>query len=67
MKMWRIEKLYVNRPQKSAWSVRRLRTRLETVDMSRVREVLEIGCGRGDGAAHIAREHGARVHAVDLD
>ncbi|NNE44023.1 MAG: class I SAM-dependent methyltransferase, partial [Gemmatimonadetes bacterium] len=29
--------------------------------------VLEIGCGRGDGAAHIAREYGARVHAVDLD
>ena len=67
MKMWRIEKLYVNRRAKSAWSVRRLRRRLESVDMNVVENVLEIGCGRGDGAAFIARTHGARVHAVDVD
>ena len=31
----------------------------------RGRDVLEVGCGRGGGAAYLARAHGARVTAVD--
>lgn len=68
MEMSRLEKVFVNRPAKGRWNVRRLRKRLETFPMDGVRDVLEIGCGRGDVAAHLAAEHPAlRVTGVDVD
>jgi len=68
MEMSRLEKVFVNRPAKGRWNVRRLRKRLETFPMDDVRDVLEIGCGRGDTAAWLAAEYPAvRVTGVDVD
>lgn len=67
MKMWRIEKVFVNRGAKGRWNVRALRRRLRAFDMTGVRDVLEIGCGRGDVAAFLAKHHDVRVRGVDVD
>jgi ubiquinone/menaquinone biosynthesis C-methylase UbiE len=65
--MSRLEKAFVNRPAKGRWNVRRLRKRLDALPMERVRDVLEIGCGRGDVAAYLAAELPVRVTGVDVD
>jgi len=68
MEMSRLEKIFVNRSAKGRWNVRRLRKRLETFPMNDVRDVLEIGCGRGDVAAWLAATYpGLRVTGVDVD
>jgi ubiquinone/menaquinone biosynthesis C-methylase UbiE len=68
MEMSRLEKVFVNRAAKGRWNVRRLRKRLETFSLEGVREVLEIGCGRGDVSAWLADAHPAvRVTGVDVD
>ena len=67
MKMWRLEKIWVNRTLKGQWSARRFRSRLQTLDLTGVRDVLEIGCGRGHVAAELARTQDVSVLAVDVD
>jgi ubiquinone/menaquinone biosynthesis C-methylase UbiE len=68
MEMSRLEKVFVNRAAKGRWNVRRLRKRLETFSLEGVRDVLEIGCGRGDVSAWLAAEVPAvRVTGVDVD
>lgn len=68
MEMSRLEKVFVNRPAKGRWNVARLQRRLESVAMDEVRDVLEIGCGRGDVAAFLAgAAPTARVTGVDVD
>lgn len=67
MEMSRLEKVFVNRPAKGRWNVRRLQRRLESVPLDGVRDALELGCGRGDVSAYLAETCPVRVTGVDVD
>lgn len=67
MKMWRLEKLMVNRSAKGRWNVARVAERIEALGLDGVRDVLELGCGRGDVAAFLAKRYGLKVTGADLD
>lgn len=67
MKMGRLEKLFVNRSSKGRWNVRRLEEQLARIPRECVRDVLELGCGRGDAAAWLAERYPVSVTGLDFD
>lgn len=67
MKMTALEKYLVNRPARATRTSTVLDRALSRIDTTHVGEVLEIGCGTGTAAHHLAAERGFRVTAVDID
>jgi len=65
--MWWLEKLFVNRSSKGRWNVGRLREQIARVPLDGVRDVLELGCGRGDASAWLAETLQASVTGLDFD
>ncbi|MGE3508694.1 MAG: class I SAM-dependent methyltransferase [Vicinamibacterales bacterium] len=67
MKMTGLEKLFVNRAGHSRRVALRMAERLEDLDTRPGQRYLDIGCGTGAAAIHVACAYGLRVTGVDLD
>jgi SAM-dependent methyltransferase len=67
MAMTSFEKRFVNRQKKGGRNIGRIRDLFAQIDLSNIRDVLEIGCGVGAVSAYLAREYQMRVIGTDLD
>ena len=67
MKMSRLEKKFVNSLKQGKKNVEVAQRLVEKIGLGDVREVLEVGCGVGFLASHLAREREMNVTGIDLD
>jgi len=67
MRMTRFEKLLVNRQRKGRRNAKTVESLLEKVDSSRIKDVLEIGCGIGVVSETLAESRDVRVVGTDVD
>ena len=67
MKMGRIEKWFINRPQHGLRAMKRAERLLSCIDMQGKCNLLEVGCGNGAVSKHIARKYPFEVTGVDID
>ncbi|NIO05397.1 MAG: methyltransferase domain-containing protein [Proteobacteria bacterium] len=67
MKMNRIEKKFVNSRRRAQRNLRLVDQLLGMIDVTRVTKILEIGCGAGAVAAHLASRYPMKVIGTDLD
>lgn len=65
--MTKVEKLFVNRGKKAERNLRRVQQALQYVDISKIHDVLEIGCGIGIVSSFLADNYGLHVRAIDSD
>ncbi len=66
MKLVRLEKILVNISAR-ARNIKVVERLLTQIDLSNVREVLEVGCGVGTLSSHLARKYKWNVTGIDLD
>jgi ubiquinone/menaquinone biosynthesis C-methylase UbiE len=67
MKMSRLEKRFVNSLKQGKKNLEVAQRLFERIDLGNVHEALEVGCGVGFLASHLAEEHGLDVTGIDLD
>jgi len=67
MKMTRLEKCFVNRERKAQRNMAKVRERLEELKGRTITDALEIGCGIGTVAAHLADSYPMNVWGTDFD
>ena len=67
MRMTRLEKLFVNRVKQAEGNIKRVRERLQQVDVQRIHDVLELGCGTEAVSAFLADAYEMRVQGTDFD
>ena len=67
MKMSRFEKSFVNHPRHSERVAARMAARLTSLDVHPGQRYLDVGCGNGASAIHMARTFGLEVTGVDID
>jgi len=67
MRMGRIEKLFVNSRLRAARAVRHAERMLHFVGAQAGMRYLDVGCGTGAAAIHVARRYGLNVVGLDVD
>ena len=67
MKMTSIEKRFVNRKKKSERNIKILKSDLELFDLTKIKTVLELGCGVGFVSSYIAENYNFNVYGTDFD
>ncbi len=67
MKMGLVEKLFVNNAGHGSHVARQTERRLDAVDPRPGQRALDVGCGNGAAAIHVARTFGLSVVGVDVD
>ena len=67
MKMTKIEKRFVNASRHAATANRFADEMMEHVEIDKVKVCLEVGCGVGLTAVHLATHYGLHVTGVDVD
>jgi len=67
MKMTKIEKKFVNSKKQGEKNLKVIKELFKKYDFSKVKNVLEIGCGAGVVAAYLSSEKKMKVIASDLD
>lgn len=67
MAMTGLEKRFVNRKQKAERNVGKVCRNLSVLDISNIRDVLEIGCGIGSVSAYLAQTYPMQVFGTDYD
>ncbi len=67
MKLTRLEKTFVNTRRQAENNIRILERLLGQIDLDMVEDVLEVGCGIGAVASHLAQTYGWDVTGIDLD
>lgn len=67
MAMTSFEKRFVNRQKKGGRNIARIRDVFSQIDLSNIRDVLEIGCGVGAVSAFLAQEYQMSVIGTDFD
>ena len=67
MEMTRLEKWLVNREQKAARNIARIRQRLSELPSETLKDVLELGCGIGAVAAFLSENYNMKVWGTDYD
>jgi ubiquinone/menaquinone biosynthesis C-methylase UbiE len=67
MKMGRLEKLFVNSPSHSRQVSQHAERLLHMVDFKAGQKYLDVGCGNGAAAIHLARKYGLNVTGIDVD
>ena len=67
MKMSWFEKILVNREKKGLQNFKRIRQCLDGLEITKVQDVLELGCGMGTVSAMLAKTYGMRVCGIDCD
>jgi ubiquinone/menaquinone biosynthesis C-methylase UbiE len=67
MKMVKIEKWFMNRPQHAERAINRAEKLLHFINVKEKQNFLEVGCGNGAVSKHIARKYLLKVTGVDID
>jgi ubiquinone/menaquinone biosynthesis C-methylase UbiE len=67
MKMTKIEKWFMNRPQHAEQAINRAEKLLPFVNVKEKQNFLEVGCGSGAASKHIAKKYLLNVTGVDVD
>lgn len=67
MKMVRIEKWFMNRPQHAKQAINRAEKLLHFVNLKQKQNFLEVGCGNGVVSKYIAKKYLLNVTGVDVD
>lgn len=67
MKLTEIEKVYVNSSWQVKKSIKIAEELLAQIDLSNVKNVLEIGCGVGVLSSYLAKKYSWRVTGIDID
>ena len=67
MKMGKLEKQFVNSKRRAQSNIKLIEKLIRPLEDSNIKKVLEVGCGVGAVAAHLARTHGYDVVGTDLD
>lgn len=67
MKMIRIEKWFMNRPQRAERVINRAEKLLSFVNMKEKQDFLEVGCGNGAVSKHVAKKYLLNVTGIDVD
>ena len=65
--MTRIEKRFVNRKKKSERNIKILESALNLVDLTKIKSVLEIGCGIGFVSHYLAETYKFDMYGTDYD
>jgi ubiquinone/menaquinone biosynthesis C-methylase UbiE len=67
MKMVKIEKWFVNKPQHARQAINRAEKLLHFINMKEKQNFLEVGCGSGAVSKHVAKKYLLNVTGVDID
>lgn len=67
MKMVKIEKWFMNRPQHAKQAINRAEKLLHFVNVKEKQNFLEVGCGNGAVSKYVARKYLLNVTGVDID
>jgi ubiquinone/menaquinone biosynthesis C-methylase UbiE len=67
MKMIKIEKWFMNKPQRAERVINRAERLLHFVNMKEKQNFLEVGCGNGAVSKYIAKKYLLNVTGVDVD
>ena len=67
MAMTGFEKRLVNRDRVSQRNINRVSQCLEKLDVQKIHQVLELGCGTGAVSEYLAHERKMNVYATDID
>ena len=67
MKMTRIEKHFVNRRKKSERNIIKLESNLKLLDLTKIKTVLELGCGIGFVSSYLVETYNFKVYGTDYD
>ena len=67
MKMGKLEKQFVNSKRRAQSNIKLIEKLIRLLEDSNIKKVLEVGCGVGAVADHLARTHGYDVVGTDLD
>ncbi len=66
MKMSKLEKIFVN-PSAHTRNIKTFEHLFSQIDLSNVKQVLEVGCGIGVLSSYLAEKYGWEVTGIDLD
>ena len=67
MKMVKIEKWFMNRPQHAKQAINRAEKLLHFVNVKEKQNFLEVGCGNGAVSKYVAKKYLLNVTGVDID
>ena len=67
MKMVKIEKWFMNRPQHARQAINRAEELLHFVNVKEKQNFLEVGCGNGAVSKYVAKKYLLNVTGVDID
>lgn len=67
MKMSKFEKKFVNSRKHAQTNIKKIEQLFQNVDISDVRNVLEVGCGAGMLASYLSGKYQMRVTGTDVD
>jgi len=67
MKMTCIEKRFVNRKKKSERNIEKLESDFKLIDLTKIKTVLELGCGIGFVSSYLAETYQFKVYGTDFD
>jgi len=67
MKMVKIEKWFMNRPQHAKQAISRAEKLLHFVNVKEKQNFLEVGCGNGGVSKYVAKKYLLNVTGVDID
>ncbi|MEJ2545613.1 MAG: class I SAM-dependent methyltransferase, partial [Calditrichaceae bacterium] len=67
MKMTRIEKRFVNRKRKSERNIKIIESDFKLMDLTKIKTILELGCGVGFVSAYLAENYPFNVYGTDFD
>jgi len=67
MKMDKIEKKFVNSKQHAQQNIKIMEQLIKNIDIKKIRNVLEIGCGAGITAAYLHKKYDLNIIGTDVD
>ena len=65
--MTRIEKRFVNRKKKSEKNIEKLELAFKQIDLTKIKTIMELGCGIGFVSYYLANTYDFNVYATDYD
>ena len=67
MKMTKFEKRFVNRKKKADGNIKNVRQHLEHIEIERINNVLELGCGVGFVSNFLSETYNMNIYGTDFD
>ena len=67
MKMTKFEKRFVNRKKKADGNIKKVRQSLERLEIEKINNVLELGCGLGFVSTFFSETYNMNIYGTDFD